>query len=356
MTVTLSLDAMGGDNAPSMTMIGANLALEKYPDLTYVIFGNSDAKAIWQSLHPLCDRSEFTITEDVVSNNEKPSIALRSGRNSSMRKAIDAVKLGKADAVVSAGNTGAYMAMSKFVFNTLSGIDRPALPAVVPSLKEDVLALDFGANLESSVASLVQNAVMGEALYAALTGKKLPSVGILNIGEEEQKGKPELKETASILKELHDFNFYGFVEGDDLSKGTVDVVVTDGFTGNVTLKTIEGTAKLITGMLRESISNSLLGKIGAIIAKRAFADLRRKSDPRHYNGAVFLGLRQLAVKSHGGTDEYGFCNAICVAMKMLNQNFMEHIQSRINNLILNKTPNKNEIDGLNNQSKSGVSV
>lgn len=343
MKVTLSLDAMGGDQAPNIALLGANLALAKYSNIRFIIFGTKEAKELWSSLELLQTRSDFIIVDDVVSNDMKPSVALRSARNSSMRKAIDAVKEDRADAVISAGNTGAYMAMSKFVFNTLSGVDRPALPALVPSLKDDVIALDVGANLESSVDALIQNAVMGEALFSALMGKEKPSVGILNIGEEEQKGRAELKETAAFLRNLPDFNFYGFVEGDDFSKGTVDVVVTDGFTGNVALKTIEGTAKLITGMLRQSINESLLGKVGAAIAKPAFDKLRKKSDPRYYNGAVFLGLKRLAIKSHGGTDEYGFCNAICMAVKMLECSFMDHIQERISNFL---TGEKNRADSL----------
>lgn len=333
MSVVLSLDAMGGDRAPEIVLDGAELALESNSDLKFLIFGDDKAEKILKTHPNLKRRSEFHHTTDVVTNEIKPSIALRSGRESSMRKAIDAVKEGKASAVISAGNTGAYMAMSKFVFNTLKGVDRPAIPAVIPTKRGRAVMLDLGANVDCAASNLIQFAIMGEAFAYELLDVSKPSIGLLNVGAEEQKGHASLHEAANILKELPDFNFHGFVEGNDITNGTVDVVVTDGFTGNVALKAIEGTAKLIQKMLKDAIVNSTRGKIGATIARPAFEELKLRSDPRLYNGAVFLGLKNIAVKSHGGTDAIGFANSVHVAAEMVTKNLIAHAQNRLKTVL-----------------------
>jgi len=284
----------------------------------FILFGQADTLRELVAQHPiLADCVEIRHAEQAVSNHEKPSVALRQFKQSSMRLAIDAVKTGEAHCVVSAGNTGALMAMAKFVLRTLPGVDRPAIVSFFPTLKGESAMLDLGANVECDATNLVQFAVMGEAFARTVLGIRQPSVGLLNVGEEELKGKEVLREAADRLRNsILPIRFHGFVEGNDIAAGTVDVIVTDGFTGNVALKTAEGTSKLITTFLREAFESSLLAKIGYLLARRRMNNLRARVDPRRYNGAVFLGLDGIAVKSHGGTDALGFANAIGVAADM----------------------------------------
>lgn len=325
---------MGGDNAPQIVIRGANLARQRYPQLDFLLFGREQEIApLLSGMNRLADVSKIVPAPDKVESDEKPSIALRSGRNSSMRLAINSVQNGQADGIVSAGNTGALMAMSKFVMKTLPGIDRPAIASFFPTLKGESVMLDLGANVHCDAKNLVDFAVMGTAF--ARTGLAIPepSFGLLNVGSEDMKGHEALHEAAAILRKSDlSGHFAGFVEGDDIAKGTVDVIVTDGFTGNIALKSAEGTAKLINEYVRRTFKSSLLAGIGYIFARTALAKLRMRVDPRRYNGAVFLGLNGIAVKSHGGTDAIGFANAIGVAVDLLNHDFIEQTRTICNAL------------------------
>lgn len=317
--LTLSLDAMGGDNAPGMVVDGVGLAVERLPQVDFLLFGNE------KQLSPLLDKNprardvcQIRHTEDVVSNDEKAGVALRSGRNSSMRLAINAVKDGEAAGIVSAGNTGALMAMAKFVLKTIPGIDRPAIAKNVPTIRGESIVLDLGANVQCDADNLVQFAVMGEAYARKVFEVAQPSVGILNIGSEDVKGHEALHQASALLQDIKlPIRFHGFVEGDDIAKGTVDVVVTDGFTGNIALKTAEGTAQMFGAFLKEALLSSALSKTGALMAKGALSQFKAKIDPRSYNGAMFLGLNGICVKSHGGTDALGFANALEAAVKLI---------------------------------------
>ena len=327
--LTLSIDAMGGDDAPQMTVEGVDLALEMLPHVSVRLYGNERliAPLLANASPRMAARCVVVHTDDIVTNDEKPSNALRNGRNSSMRLAINAVRDGEAVGVVSAGNTGALMAMSKFVMKTLPGIDRPAIATVLPTLRGQTVMLDLGANIECDVDNLVQFAVMGEAFARNVLGLEKPTVGLLNVGVEGLKGNEAVKGASQILQETHlPIEFYGFVEGDDIGLGTVDVVVTDGFTGNVALKTAEGTARLLTGLLRESLTSSPLAKLGAFFAMPALKAFKEKFDPRVHNGAMFLGLNGICVKSHGGTDAFGFANAIKVAADLVGNDVNDEIK------------------------------
>lgn len=319
---------MGGDLAPRMVVEGIDIALGKLPDVDYLLFGDESM------LNPLLDQFgrvrgavQVRHTEDAVSDEEKPGTALRSGRNSSMRLAINAVADGEAAGVVSAGNTGALMAMAKFVLKTLPGIDRPAIATYFPTLRGETVMLDLGANVECSSDNLVQFAVMGEVFARNVLGLEQPTIGILNIGVEGLKGNEAVKEAALILQETSlPIKFYGFVEGDDIGKGTVDVVVTDGFTGNIALKTAEGTVKLFGQFLKEALLSSPMSRLGAILARPALETLRKRVDPRQYNGAMLVGLNGICVKSHGNTDAFGFSNAIRVAVELITDGYNEGIK------------------------------
>jgi len=316
---TIALDAMGGDHAPDMVVRGANLARKRFPDARFLFVGD-EAK-----IRPLLDRlprlakiSEIEHTEDVVGGEDKPSIALRTGRQSSMRLAINAVHDGRAAAAVSAGNTGALMAMAKFVLKTLPGISRPAIASFFPTMKGESVMLDLGANVQCDAVNLTQFAVMGEVFARTVLGTVRPSIGLLNVGSEDMKGHEALREAHGMLRDTRlPGSYHGFIEGDDIAKGTVDVIVTDGFTGNIALKTIEGTARLYSEFLRATFKSSFLAKIGYLMARPALNALRLRTDPRRYNGAIFLGLNGITVKSHGGTDAIGFSNAIGVAVDMI---------------------------------------
>ncbi len=262
---------------------------------------------------------------EVVAMDEPPAIALRTKKDSSMRVAIDLVKSGEADACVSAGNTGALMATARFVLKMLPGIDRPAIAGFMPSLKGPVLMLDLGANVDCEAEHLLQFALMGSMLVAAVNHKERPSVGLLNIGEEEIKGNGLVKEAAELIRASHLINFYGNVEGDDIYKGTVEVVVCDGFVGNVSLKSAEGLAKMIGALLRAEFRRNVFTKLAGLIALPVMNAFKRRVDPRRFNGATLLGLRGIVVKSHGGTDAIGFANAINVAISLVEDNINETI-------------------------------
>lgn len=323
----IALDAMGGDHAPASVIRGAAQALVRHPGSKFLLFGNEIALEPYLNGQPaLRAVCEVIHTEGVIAGDDKPSHAVRRGRNSSMWKAIEAVKEGRACAVVSAGNTGALMAMSKLILRTLPGISRPAIAALLPTLRGEVVMLDLGANVESDAQDLLRFAIMGDAFARAVLGLSRPRIGLLNIGAEELKGRDDIKEARDLIKtNAADLNFHGFIEGNDITMGVVDVVVTDGFTGNVALKTAEGTARLIRTYLKDAFSSSLVAQGGALMAYGALSAVKDKLDDRKRNGAMFLGLNGIAVKSHGGADAYSFCNAISVAVELVTH----HINSRI---------------------------
>ncbi len=317
--ITIALDAMGGDDAPHIVVAGANIARRRHPDVRFVLFGDEkDLAARVAKQRGLSEFVEIRHAPEGVAPDAKPSQVVRNGQETSMWNAIDAVKNGVADAIVSAGNTGALLAIAMLVLKRLAGIDRPAIASFFPTQRGETVMLDLGANIRCSERNLVEFSIMGEVFARTVLGIENPTIGLLNVGEEETKGNDALKDAAQMLRELDlPGEFVGFVEGDDIPAGAVDVVVTDGFTGNVALKTAEGTAKLINAFVRETFRNSFWAKIGYIFAKRSFDKLRSRSDPRRYNGAMFLGLDGVCVKSHGGTDAVGFATAIGVAIDMV---------------------------------------
>jgi glycerol-3-phosphate acyltransferase PlsX len=327
-SLTIALDAMGGDHAPDMVVRGANLARSRFPEVRFVLFGDEGkVQPLLARLPKLAKVASIVHTDQVVGGEDKPSIALRTGRKSSMRLAIDAVHDGRAAAIVSAGNTGALMAMAKFVLKTLPGISRPAIASFFPTMRGESVMLDLGANVQCDAENLVQFAVMGEVFARTVLGTVKPTIGLLNVGSEDMKGHEALREANGLLREIKlPGTYHGFIEGDDIAKGTVDVVVADGFTGNVALKTIEGTARLYSEFLRATFKSSLLAKIGYLMARPALNALRLRTDPRRYNGAIFLGLNGITVKSHGGTDAIGFANAIGVAVDMILHGAIEKIR------------------------------
>ncbi|MFL2819161.1 MAG: phosphate acyltransferase PlsX [Candidatus Puniceispirillales bacterium] len=334
-SIHLSLDAMGGDNAPQIIVDGAAQSKIRYPDVKFSFFGNKNKLLpLLSSLKTLKD-SQIIHTDEIIGANQKPSIAVRKGKNSSMGLAIQAVKTGQTDAIVSAGNTGALMAMTKLFLRPIEGITRPAIAAYFPTIRGESCMLDLGANIECDAKNLVQFAFMGQAFANIVMGVNNPTISLLNIGEEEQKGLDYIKEASQILTKLKDqINYTGFIEGDKIAQGVSDVIIADGFSGNVSLKTAEGTALLVTSYLKKALSSSLSSKIGYLFAKRAINDFKLQMDPRKYNGAVFLGLNGVAVKSHGGTDAFGFANAICVAIDMVKYNFISDLKKKISKIEL----------------------
>jgi glycerol-3-phosphate acyltransferase PlsX len=333
-SVIVALDAMGGDHAPASVVQGAAIASRRLPRAEFLLFGDAAKLEPLIARHRrLKDRLQIHHTDERVADDAKPSLALRAGRNSSMRLAIDAVAEHKANCVVSGGNTGALMAMAKYSLKMFPGIDRPAMASIFPTRRGESVMLDLGANVECDAENLVQFALMGEGFARTVLGLKQPSIALLNVGSEEIKGNDAVRAAATRLRAPGSpINFYGFVEGDDIGAGTVDVIVTDGFTGNVALKTAEGTVRLVTEFVRASFRHSLTARIGYVFAAPALAKLRRRLDPRYYNGAVFLGLNGIAVKSHGGADALGFANAIGVAVDMQVNGFLDQIRDGLRRL------------------------
>ncbi|MDX2027805.1 MAG: phosphate acyltransferase PlsX [Alphaproteobacteria bacterium] len=352
----IALDAMGGDHAPESVISGAALARERYPNIRFLIFGDEPR------VRPLIDRypdlkacSELRHAPESIAADMKPSLALRQGRQSSMRLSINAVAEGEAASVVSSGNTGALMALAKFVLKTLPGIDRPAIASLLPTKHGESVMLDLGVNVECDAENLVQFALMGVMFARVILGVSEPSFGILNIGTEEIKGHDEVKAAAMILRERPIPGvFHGFVEGNDIALGTVDVIVTDGFSGNIALKTVEGTAQLISWFLRQTFSSSLMARIGYLFAYGAMQKLKLRTDPRRYNGAMLLGLQGICVKSHGGSDAEGFANAVGVAHDLVERKFNDTIRQEIgrqygsvNGLTLSSSEKPSLTDGRN---------
>ncbi|MEN0040559.1 MAG: phosphate acyltransferase PlsX [Pseudomonadota bacterium] len=328
-TIRVALDVMGGDHGPETVLEGAELSRRRYPEIHYLLFGEADSVLPVLEKYPrLKEESIFHPCDMSVPMDMKPSQALRQGRKTSgMWMALEAVKAGEADVMVSAGNTGALMAMSKFCLRMMDGIERPALAAVWPNLQGESIVLDVGATIGAEADTLVDYALMGCAMARALFSMEKPRVGLLNIGVEEVKGLEEIRTAGARLRELDmgNMHYSGFVEGDDLGRGGVDVVVTEGFTGNIALKSAEGTAKQVGQYLRDAMSRTWMAKLGYLFAKGAFEHLRQKMDPRKVNGAVFLGLNGIVIKSHGGTDGIGIASAIDVGHNMVRNDLQAKI-------------------------------
>ncbi|MBU6141111.1 MAG: phosphate acyltransferase PlsX [Proteobacteria bacterium] len=326
--ITIALDCMGGDRAPQIVIEGADRIAQSNFDVHFLFFGDSKKiTPITNHCRYLKGRYDLIHTDEFISSDEKPSIALRRGTNSSMRLAIDAVKDGKADVIISAGNTGALMAIAKVILRPLPSIDRPAIVTSIPNKKKQgTVFLDMGANVECSAEVLFQFAIMGSAFARAVRKIDKPTIGVLNVGSEELKGHEDVRNVAEMLRNsaLKD-QFYGYVEGDDIAAGTVDVVVTDGFTGNIALKSIEGMAKMVSGLVKEGFSASIWSKLGYLLASASLSKSIKAVDPRLHNGAMLVGLSGVVVKSHGSADALSFSNAIKVAISLVENKVNEQI-------------------------------
>lgn len=330
---TLAIDAMGGDHAPGVVVSGLSISAERHPGARFLLVGDE------ARLAPLlaADKRAAAVctvrhAPDVISNDCKAAAALRL-RKSSLRVAIDAVAHKEAHGVVSAGNTGAILALAKIVIKTVPGIDRPAMCAIMPSARGDVVMLDLGANLACDSRNLVEFALLGDMFARTVLGLTAPTIGLLNVGSEELKGDERIRQAADILKRTHiGTQFHGFVEGHDIAAGTTDIVVTDGFTGNVALKTGEGALKLVGDLLKQIFNSSLSSKLGYLLARPGLEQMKVWLDPRRYNGAVFLGLNGTVVKSHGGTDAEGFAHAVDTAVDMVTHRFQERLREGIGRL------------------------
>jgi glycerol-3-phosphate acyltransferase PlsX len=333
---------MGGDHGPAIMLAGAAIAYQRRDDLSFLLFGDEAEIARELAARPrLATVSEIVHCPETIGGEDRPSQAIRRAKTTSMGRMIAAVKEGQAQAAVSGGNTGALMAMSKLALRTMPGIDRPALAALLPTLGDnDLVMLDLGANTESDARNLVQFAVMGAAYARVVLDLERPRVQLLNIGTEEMKGTDELKDAAAVLREADylGMSFDGFVEGDKLSRGDVDVVVTDGFSGNIALKSLEGTARFVTDLLRRAFTSSVRSKIGFLISRPATELLKHHLDPNNHNGAVFLGLNGLVVKSHGSATDNGVANAIRVAARMVREDLTRKIVEDLDRIAAHRTP------------------
>jgi phosphate acyltransferase len=332
--VRIALDAMGGDIGASVVVPGAAISLSRHPDAEFLLFGDRALIEPQLAKHPAMKAASRVIHTDVaVSMHDKPSQALRRGRKtSSMWLAIDAVKKGEADVAISAGNTGALMAMARFCLRMMDGIDRPALAAIWPTARGESVILDVGATIGGDAQHLKTLALMGGAMASVLFDLERPTVGLLNIGTEEMKGREEIREAAELLRaaDLPQLDFIGFIEGGGIGKGAADVIVTEGFSGNISIKVAEGTARQITEFLRSAMSRTWRSKIGFLFAKNAFRALKDKLDPNKSNGAVFLGLKGIVVKSHGDATPDGFAYAIDVGYDTARNDLLTKINQMLN--------------------------
>lgn len=332
--VRIALDAMGGDVGASVVIPGAAISLTRHPETEFLLFGDRSVIDAQLAKYPSLKAVSSVIHTDVsVSMHDKPSQALRRGRKtSSMWLAVEAVKKGEADVAVSAGNTGALVAMARFCLRMLNGIDRPALAAIWPTKRDKAVVLDLGATIGGDARHLVALAAMGSAMASVLFGKPRPTVGLLNIGVEEMKGHEEIREAGEMLRAMNlpQLDYIGFVEGDGIGKGAADVVVTEGFSGNIALKAAEGTVRQMMDLLRSAIEASWIARIGYVLARGAFRSLRERLDPRNYNGSVVLGLNGVVVKSHGGADSEGFAYAIDVGYEMVHYDLLTKINQMLN--------------------------
>ncbi len=334
MSITLALDAMGGDHAPGIVLDAAVEALRRHPELHLILVGQESMLRDELARRNVLNEARLSVhhASEVVAMDEAPALALRGKKDSSMRVSIDLVREGRAQACISAGNTGALMATAKFVLKTLPGIDRPAICTMLPTATGHTHVLDLGANVECGAEHLFQFAVMGSVLASAVDNNPNPRVGLLNVGAEAIKGNDTVKAAARLL-EASPINYIGYVEGDDIYKGTADVVVCDGFVGNVALKASEGVAKMISGHLRESFKRNLFTKLAALISMPVLNSLKQRFDPRRYNGASLLGLQGIVIKSHGGADAFSFGHAIDTAMHEVEQAVPSRIDSQLETLL-----------------------
>src|SRR5579863_125087 len=331
--VRIAIDAMGGDHGPEVILPGAALALTQHADLSFTFFGDQARMKPLLAANPrLAAVSSLQHTDVEIRMDDKPSQALRNGRRtSSMWQALEAVKRGEADAAFSAGNTGALMAMAKVCLHMIPAIDRPAIAVLWPTLRGESIVLDVGASIGADAQHLVDLAIMGSAMARIVFALPRPTVGLLNVGVEEIKGIEEVKAASRILREMvsADFDYRGFVEGDDIGQGAVDVVVTEGFTGNIALKTAEGTAKQISAYLREAMRGSFASRLGYLFARQAFGALATKMDPRRVNGGILLGLEGVVIKSHGGSDAVGTARALEIGYEMVRDELLHKIQNSL---------------------------
>jgi phosphate acyltransferase len=343
----LAIDAMGGDKAPKSVMRGLQIMHAKQPERKFLLYGNQKVLERYLAAKPMKgvrENCEIIHTDVVIDANEKPSVAVRQAKNSSMRLSIKAVRDGKACGVVSSGNTGAFMALSKMVLRTLPSIYRPALTGLMPNRGSSIVMLDIGANVQCDANDLFLFALMGDAYSRIVLGRENSKIGLLNIGSEEMKGHETLHLAAEMLRSTPSINFKGYVEGNDICNGDIDVVVTDGFTGNVSLKTLEGTARYFSNELKNALNSSITGKLSYLLARPAFAVMKKRLDPRRYNGAMFLGLDGIAIKSHGGADGYAFYHAMktayaladcdingCLANELARHNLVERRINEVSN-------------------------
>ena len=337
--ITIALDAMGGDHGAESVIPGAALSLKQNPDLKFLIFGDEGAiRAQIDGHADLLAASQIIHTEKKIEGGDKPSSALRASKGTSMRMAIEAVHDGEAQAVVSAGNTGALMALAKIVLKALPDIHRPAIASVFPGMHGRTIMLDLGANVLVDAENLAQFAVLGCAFARAYKGVEKPTFGLLNVGSEEMKGPDHVRAAAEILSNVDIAGRYtGFVEGDDIMKGAVDVIVCDGYAGNIALKTAEGVAKFAGENMKSAFKADPLAMLGALFASLALKRLKAKVDPRLYNGGVFLGLNGLCVKSHGGCDALAFSSAVNLAASLARDDYVARVGSEINDLISQET-------------------
>ncbi|MBP3546523.1 MAG: phosphate acyltransferase PlsX [Alphaproteobacteria bacterium] len=340
--LVISIDAMGGDNSPRVVIEGINIVAKRNSDLRFLLFGDENKIMPLLKQYPKVAKvSKVIHTEEYVKNEDKPSQVIRN-RNTSMYMAIDAVRSGRARAVVSAGNTGALMAISKMVLKTIKGIHRPAICTIMPHIDGKYVMLDLGANTECDAINLAEFAIMGNIFAKHALGLKAPRVALLNIGAEEMKGKEEIRQALKILKNPQlDINCTGYIEPHDIANGAADVIVADGFTGNVALKATEGTARLVVRLIKRAVKRSIFAKIGLPFMMGVVLKIKKSMDPRSYNGAMLVGLNGLSVKSHGGTDGKGYAVAIDNAAKLVRQNFVDTIRQEVE---------KVDLDELNQES------
>ena len=328
--INLAVDIMGGDFGPKTVIKAVSEASKLHPNVNFRLFGDKKKALVEIAKTDLLKNFEIIHTSEYIKSDDEPVNALRKLKKSSLRLAVNDVEEKKSHGLVSAGNTGALMAISKFVLKTINGISRPAIAGIMPTLKGEIVILDLGANIDCTDDNLVQFALMGEVFSKSLLGTKTPSIGILNVGSEEIKGNAVVKQTFEELDKLSShINFHGFIEGNDINKGIVDVVVTDGFSGNIALKTAEGVAELIVHFLQCYFKSSLLAKLGYILSKPALNRFKARIDPRKYNGAVLLGLNGIVVKSHGRADSFGFSNAISAAISLIENNYNSEIKKKL---------------------------
>lgn len=335
--LVISIDAMGGDNSPKVVIEGLALAHKRNPDIKFLVYGDEQKVKAEMLKYPALEKvCQIFHTEEFVHNEDKPSHVIRN-RATSMYQAVEAVKKGEAMAVVSAGNTGALMAISKLLLKTIQKIHRPAIISIMPHQSGRYVMLDLGANTECNGINLAEFAIMGNIFAKYALGVEYPRVALMNIGAEEMKGKEEIHTAAHIIKNTHlNLNFTGYIEPHEISKGKADVVVADGFSGNIALKSVEGTSHLIMRIIKQSIKDSLLAKIGIPFMLGAMRKLKKTMDPRLYNGAMFVGLNGLSVKSHGGTDAFGFSIAVENAARLVRKDFVGTIRHELENIDLDE--------------------